>query len=206
VSKEALFFLITKSYSLFPFGDTFNQIKRLGMNKNIVLAVAILAIGGCATHKTPDQVTAATALSAQAQTPTPPSQARSLQDNNVASAKQKNLQQKKNPQNQANAQNPGNPPGEILGTPAPDSKFARLKLGMSMRDVNALIGTPDDLTRHETGKRWIPFYFGPDAQRMEALYNKEGCLTYTGGNVFGGGGNQLIRIAADPKAACWNPS
>jgi len=94
--------------------------------------------------------------------------------------------------------------GEIVGTPAPNSRFAKLKIGMTMAEVNALIKAPDDLTRHETGKRWIPFYFGDDAQRMQAYYNGEGCLTYTGGNVFGGGGNQLIRITADTTRSCFN--
>ena len=89
--------------------------------------------------------------------------------------------------------------GEIVGTIAPDSRFAKLKIGMTMAEVNKLIKAPDDLQRHETGKRWIPFYFGDDAQRMQATYTGEGCLTYTGGNVFGGGGNQLIRITADPQ-------
>ena len=93
--------------------------------------------------------------------------------------------------------------GEIVGTPAPASKFAKLRIGMTMREVNAAIGTPDDLTRHETGKRWIPFYFGDDAQRMQALVRNEGCLTYTGGNVFGGGGNQLIRIEVDRSGKCF---
>lgn len=93
--------------------------------------------------------------------------------------------------------------GEIVGHIAPDSRFAKLKIGMTMAEVNALIKAPDDLSRHETGKRWIPFYFGSDAQRMQATYTGEGCLTYTGGNVFGGGGNQLIRITADPQG-CTN--
>jgi hypothetical protein len=92
--------------------------------------------------------------------------------------------------------------GEIVGTPAPASKFAKLKIGMTMREVNGLIGAPDDLIRHETGKRWIPFYFGDDAQRMQALVKNEGCLTYTGGNVFGGGGNQLIKIEVDRTGKC----
>lgn len=92
--------------------------------------------------------------------------------------------------------------GEIVGTPAANSKFAKLKIGMTMREVNGLIGAPDDLIRHETGKRWIPFYFGDDAQRMQALVKNEGCLTYTGGNVFGGGGNQLIKIEVDSTGKC----
>lgn len=92
--------------------------------------------------------------------------------------------------------------GEIVGRPAPGSKFSKLAIGMTMREVNAAIGAPDDLVRHETGKRWIPFYFGDDAQRMQALVRNEGCLTYTGGNVFGGGGNQLIKIEVDRTGKC----
>ena len=92
--------------------------------------------------------------------------------------------------------------GEIVGTPARNSKFAKLQIGMQMEEVTALIGGPDNIVRHETGKRWIPFYFGSDAQRMQALYRGEGCLTYTAGNVFGGGGNTLIRITATPLTTC----
>ncbi|MGZ8259403.1 MAG: hypothetical protein ACXWUL_02500 [Caldimonas sp.] len=92
--------------------------------------------------------------------------------------------------------------GEIVGTPARNSKFAKLQIGMQMEEVTALIGGPDNMARHETGKRWIPFYFGSDAQRVQALYRGEGCLTYTAGNVFGGGGNTLIRITATPLATC----
>jgi hypothetical protein len=92
--------------------------------------------------------------------------------------------------------------GEIVGTPADKSKFAKLQIGMPMREVTSLIGGPDDMIRHETGKRWIPFYFGNDSQRLQVLYKGEGCLTYTGGNVFGGGENELIRIAVDPKTQC----
>ncbi|MFL6663823.1 MAG: hypothetical protein ACJ8G7_16750 [Rhizobacter sp.] len=90
--------------------------------------------------------------------------------------------------------------GEVIGTPG--AKFSKLKIGMTMAEVTALIGGPDNIGRHETGKRWIPFYFGNDAQRMEALYKGEGCLTYTGGNAFGGGESELIRITATPRTDC----
>ena len=92
--------------------------------------------------------------------------------------------------------------GEMVGTPAANSKFAKLQIGMTMREVTGLIGGPDDMIRHETGKRWIPFYFGNDAQRLQVIYKGEGCLTYTGGNVFGGGDSELIRITAAPKGGC----
>ena len=93
--------------------------------------------------------------------------------------------------------------GEIIGDILPDSKFSKLKIGMMMSEVHSLIKAPDDLSRHETGKRWIPFYFGGDAQRLEAYYAGEGCLTYTGGNVFGGSGGKLIRITVDKTISCF---
>lgn len=96
----------------------------------------------------------------------------------------------------------GNFDGEFIGMPAPDSKFAKLKIGMSMQTVAGLIGAPDFADRRETGKRWIPLYFGTDAQRVLALYKGEGCLTYTGGNVYGEGGAQLIRVVVDPSGQC----
>ena len=92
--------------------------------------------------------------------------------------------------------------GELIGTPAPGSRFAKLQIGMTMEEVSTLIGAPDNMIRHETGKRWIPFYFGNDAQRLQVIYRNEGCLTYTGGNVFGGGSAELIRITVSPQGGC----
>ncbi len=95
--------------------------------------------------------------------------------------------------------------GEYVGPmPAPASKFARLKFGMTQQQVMNAIGAPADSSAHETGKRWIPFYFGPDVRRMELLYAGEGCLSFNLGNAFGGGGDELIAIEADPKGACFS--
>lgn len=91
--------------------------------------------------------------------------------------------------------------GEIVGTIAPGSKFSKLKIGMEFNEVTQLIGGPTNMNTNETGKRWIPFYFGNDATRMQAIYAGEGCLTFTGGNVFGGGGHELIVITADASGA-----
>jgi hypothetical protein len=87
----------------------------------------------------------------------------------------------------------------VNGKIVPGSKFSKIKIGMQFSEVNALIGTPNDLHRNETGKRWIPFYFGSDVIRLQAVYNGEGCLTYTGGNQFGSSGGELIQITVDPK-------
>ena len=92
--------------------------------------------------------------------------------------------------------------GEIVGTVVPNGKFSKLQIGMSMPEVLALVGGPDGMSTHETGKRWIPFYFGGDARRVEVFYKGEGCLTYTGGNAWGGGDNQLIRITGTLRTDC----
>lgn len=89
--------------------------------------------------------------------------------------------------------------GEVIGNPAPNSKFAKLKIGMELNEVSQLIGAANTMNSHETGKRWIPFYFGNDTRRVQLDYNGEGCLFFTGGNVYGGGGNELVKIIADPS-------
>jgi len=96
--------------------------------------------------------------------------------------------------------------GEIVGTPAEGSKFAQLQIGMSMQDVQELMDSaPDRSHSYESGKRWIPFYFGNDATRLQALFRGEGCLIFTGGNIWGGGGSQLIQIEVDPAGDCYQP-
>jgi hypothetical protein len=95
-------------------------------------------------------------------------------------------------------------PAAIIGKPRPGGKFAALKLGMDMEEVQAAMGTaPNKTDAHETGKRWIPFYFGTDARRLEALYRGDGCLTFTGGNIWGGAGGELIAINNDPTGKCF---
>ena len=92
--------------------------------------------------------------------------------------------------------------GEMVGNAAAGSKFSKLAIGMEMEEVTKLIGGPDNMASNETGKRWIPFYYGNDARRIQVIYRGEGCLTYTGGNRFGGGGNELIRITATTQLNC----
>jgi hypothetical protein len=155
------------------------------VKKTTMAALAITVLmAGCATKQAENQPAASTPAS----TPAPAAVAAKAKP----SAPGTRIVKSKN----------GKYDGEIIGTPGANSKFAKLQIGMRLREVSDLIGAPDDLERHETGKRWIPFYFGPDAQRLEVLYKGEGCLTYTGGNVFGGGGNELIRITVDQKGTC----
>ena len=89
--------------------------------------------------------------------------------------------------------------GEIFGTPAAKSKFARLEIGMSRTAAEKLIGVPDDSDTHITGRQFTPFYFGGDTQRYEAFYKNEGQLTYSNDSRFSAP-DTLIVISVDRKA------
>lgn len=76
--------------------------------------------------------------------------------------------------------------GEIVGTPAAGSKFAKLKPGMTLKQVVTKIGPPSNQWQRPTGKAHIPFYFGDDRWVLEYAYKKEGKLT------FNFGGDQIL--------------
>jgi outer membrane protein assembly factor BamE (lipoprotein component of BamABCDE complex) len=84
--------------------------------------------------------------------------------------------------------------GEITGKPAPGSKFTRLKIGMSMKQVTDLIGQPSDQGAYVTGKAWIPFYFGSDRYRHEMVYKGQGRLIFAGGSRGDYSSGNLISI------------
>jgi predicted small secreted protein len=71
--------------------------------------------------------------------------------------------------------------GEIIGKPAPNSKFAKLKIGMTLPQVEKLIGPPTKQWQHPTGKMSIPFYFGPDRWVIQYAYKGEGVLQFNYG-------------------------
>jgi hypothetical protein len=89
--------------------------------------------------------------------------------------------------------------GEIVGTPAPGSKFDKLQIGMTMEQVENLIGRPNDTDSRITGKQYQPFYFGGDTQRTEAFYKGEGQLTFSNMHPDGAA-DTLIRIMVKPNA------
>lgn len=84
--------------------------------------------------------------------------------------------------------------GEITGKPAPGSKFTRLQIGMSMKQVTDLAGQPTDSGAYMTGKAWIPFYFGSDRHRFEMVYKGQGRLIFAGGSLGNFTGGNLIWI------------
>ncbi|MDD5033345.1 MAG: hypothetical protein PHE55_01190 [Methylococcaceae bacterium] len=79
-----------------------------------------------------------------------------------------------------------------------DSSFAKLTLGMSQGQVHEILGQPTDTLSYQTGKAWIPFYFGPDVMRMEEFYKGVGRITFTGAGI-GGVHWKVFRAIYDPS-------
>jgi hypothetical protein len=88
--------------------------------------------------------------------------------------------------------------GQIIGTPAPGSKFDKLKIGMTLEQVENLIGRPNDTDSRITGKQYQPFYFGGDTQRTEAFYKGEGQLTFSNMRPDSTA-DTLIRVIVNPN-------
>jgi hypothetical protein len=66
----------------------------------------------------------------------------------------------------------------VPGLP-PESPLARIELGMSHREVRAILGAPDDRLDHATGKAWIPFYTGSGAHLRDWIYEGEGRVVFS---------------------------
>ena len=88
--------------------------------------------------------------------------------------------------------------GEITGVAVPNSKFAKLEIGMSMREAIDNVGQPTDQGAYVTGKAWIPFYFGSDRHRYEMTFKGQGRLIFAGGSLGNFTGGNLIWVIHNP--------
>jgi hypothetical protein len=77
--------------------------------------------------------------------------------------------------------------GEISGIPAANSRFTKLEIGMPLKQVTDIAGSPTDQGIYVTGKAFIPFYFGSDRTRWELTYKGQGRLIFAGQGGFGSG-------------------
>jgi hypothetical protein len=84
--------------------------------------------------------------------------------------------------------------GDITGKPAANSGFIKLQIGMGMRQVTDLVGTPTDQGAYITGKAFIPWYFGSDRYRHEMVYKGLGRLIFAGGSMGNYSSGNLIWI------------
>lgn len=88
--------------------------------------------------------------------------------------------------------------GEVYGTIPANSKWARLQIGMQQPEVERILGVTPNIRAYVTAKAFIPFYYGTDSHRYEAVYAGQGSVAYTGGGM-GGGQGVLMMINYDPK-------
>ena len=90
------------------------------------------------------------------------------------------------------------PESRIEGNIPTNAPFAKIKIGMSQGQVHSILGQPTDSKVYQTGKMWIPFYFGSDTHRTEELYKGVGQITYTGMGI-GGVNLTVFKATYDPS-------
>lgn len=88
--------------------------------------------------------------------------------------------------------------GEIVGTPAANSPFKKVQIGMTSKQVFDLIGSPTDTGSFRTGKGYIPYYHGGDTWREESVYKGVGRLIFASSSP-NTTANYLIKIVHDSK-------
>lgn len=93
----------------------------------------------------------------------------------------------------------------IVGNPPADSPFGKLKIGMKYQEALAIVGKPTSESSWCTGKHRIPFYYGDDRGRAQAVFEGVGKLDFNASisvGIFGRcSGDQpldLVYIEYDP--------
>ena len=66
----------------------------------------------------------------------------------------------------------------VVGNPLDGGKFAKLKIGMTIKQVEELIGAPDWTWQQYTGAESTPYYNGTDPWLVQYTYKSEGMLTF----------------------------
>ena len=79
--------------------------------------------------------------------------------------------------------------------PPPNSKLAKVTLGMSDSDVRKALGEPTSSKDYMSGKAWIPW--GTEGSRSEWTYKGQGLVVF-GRNKYSGT-LKVIRVVYDPK-------
>lgn len=80
-----------------------------------------------------------------------------------------------------------------------NSKLAQVQVGMSDAEVFDILGEPDDWSSYETGKRWIPYYYGPDTHRTDFIYFGVGRVIFSNNRYSGD--SKVIHITYNPDEA-----
>ena len=87
--------------------------------------------------------------------------------------------------------------GDLRAPAAPGSKLARVTNGMSEAQVVEILGAPTSQQNYQTGKAWIPYYYGPDTGRLDYRYKGLGSVVFSRNRYSGG--TKVIRVDSDPN-------
>jgi len=82
--------------------------------------------------------------------------------------------------------------------PPPDSRLTMVEPGMDEMEVREVLGDPDDANMYQTGKQWIPFYFGTDTYRTDWIYEGLGRVVYSRNHYSGA--LKVIEVVYNPDA------
>ena len=94
---------------------------------------------------------------------------------------------------------PAAPAEAALPPPPANSPLAKVQEGMTYQDVMNILGAPTAQNSYESGKRWIPYYYGNDVSRTSYFYKGLGRVVFAAGNVFGGqSSGSVVRVEYDP--------
>src|SRR5262245_14767532 len=89
-------------------------------------------------------------------------------------------------------------PARAAAPPPAASPLAKVKTGMSVREVENLIGPPSDQNAYVTGKAFIPFYYGRDRTRQAYFYKGQGRVVFEGSGGFSMNWH-VARVEYDPN-------
>lgn len=100
----------------------------------------------------------------------------------------------------------------IVGNPPADQPFGKLKIGMSYDEVIAIVGKPSSESSWCTGKQHIPFYFGNDKGRAQAIFKGMGKLEFNASVTLlpfrickGSTPLDLVYVEYDPETTAETP-
>jgi hypothetical protein len=80
--------------------------------------------------------------------------------------------------------------------PPAGHKLTQITKGMMETDVRRILGDPDHSNAYQTGKAWIPFYYGSDVSRSDWMYRGQGRVTFSRNRYTGA--LKVIRVMYSP--------
>jgi hypothetical protein len=75
-------------------------------------------------------------------------------------------------------------PEQKFAPPPASSPLAKVQVGMSAREVETILGPPQDENAYMTGKAFIPFFYGRDRWRRAYFYKGLGRVVFAGSGGF----------------------